>query len=231
MIFSDPRRVARLVLALVLLGCGDYPRNSPFDPGVPVQLRIEGPDTLSAVGQSIQLTLRTDPPYRHETPDWHATNLRGPAQVSIDPSGRLTITSDPSIPDAWPVGARQEIAVTAELGGGRRASTLVYFIHRAVGLHADDCAGNRTITLDSLHRTASLCASYVDPRGVLFERTAVDPLYATARDNSIIAFSVNYFSPYLGHANYTLERRKVGSTWIELRTSFEIGRASCRERV
>ena len=216
MIFSDGRTVAWLALAVAMLGCGDYPRDNPFDPAVPLYLRIDGPTELTAVGETVQLTLHTSPA-TSEAPVWHALVANGTVQVSIDQSGRLTVNSDPALPDPWIVGARQPILVTAELGSGRRsATTLVYFAHQATGLRADDCAGHKTITLDSLHSTAPICATYVDPRGVLFQRTPVDPLYATARDSSVIALPISFVAPNRGHPNYSVERRRVGSTWVVL---------------
>jgi hypothetical protein len=55
--------IARVVLLLVVAGCGDFAHTSPYDEETPVTVEIVGPDVvhLGVDAQPIQYSVRTSP--------------------------------------------------------------------------------------------------------------------------------------------------------------------------
>jgi hypothetical protein len=210
MTICERARVAALGAACVLLcACGDYQRDSGFDPNVHVNLFISGPDSAVAVGDTVRFALTTVPAYPHEPAHWDVINNEGSVEVSIDQTGKLTITRDPNTLSSG--GGRQYMRIRATLGGGRSATRLFYFRHDAIGLYLDDCYGHKAITLDSLRPTAALCAVYVDKRGVHFENTPPQSLRASARTGGIVSLSLE---PQRPTDDWSVGRVNVGTSYV-----------------
>ena len=78
---SDPVRARRVAVCVALIGAvavadcggGEYVHSNPFDPVVPVTLRIEGPDKTVAQFDTVRFKVVTDPVYDYGSAVWSAT--------------------------------------------------------------------------------------------------------------------------------------------------------------
>jgi hypothetical protein len=209
------RRAALAVLAsLVIVACGDYAHSNPFDPAMPVELTIVGPDTLTAIGDTARFTLSTSPEFAHEEPTWTIESVT-PTTSSfyIERIGAgVFLTRAFNAVRSQPTTA----TIVATLGGGRKAKTRFTIFPRPVTLRVDDCGVRaiRTISHSAITATTYLCARLLDRRNnaILTNDTAV----ATARNPSMVAISLRAINPANGET-YWVTGLDTGMTQIVVR--------------
>jgi hypothetical protein len=80
--------------AIIVVACGDpYVRTNPYDPDVPVEMVISGPDTLFSLSEFAQYTVQTAPAFPDSAIVWAAdtvTIFQGDTSYVIDGSVYLT---------------------------------------------------------------------------------------------------------------------------------------------
>ena len=210
MIGSPTRRLAALLfLALSVTACGDFTRANPFDPGVRVKLAISGPDSAFSVGERLQFSLNTTPPFAHEPPTWWLSDTHGTMEAEIDQSGIFTVKLER--PFGSMLGATQDVTVHVRLGGDRVAQKKVIFIHRPVRLCLLNCDPNKTVRLDSIRPDVEAPIAYVDARGNFI---APSPSMTIVTRMSGVVDLVLTSNSSGGLQYYRISRKALGSTWV-----------------
>jgi len=184
---SDRMRMHRigftcaLLGAATLVGCGgEFVHSNPFDPAVPVTLRIEGPDKTVAQFDTVRFKLTTDPAYDFGAVVWSATG----GLEKLDENGtfrapRIGLYSGP-------------VQITAALGP-RKAQTTVMVTYQPASFRMYSCAdSSRTITITALDTVGGACATVYDARGGFISSNSSPPLpiIATSLDTSIATINV-----------------------------------------
>jgi len=181
---SDPVRmrcvafITALLCSAALVACGgpEFVHSNPFDPSVPVTLRINGPDKTVAQFDTVRFKVVTDPAYDYGSAVWSATG----GLEKLDDNGtfrapRIGQFSGP-------------VQVTATLGP-RTAQATVMVTYQPVSFRMRSCAdSSRTITINALDTTAVACATVYDARGGVISVYGM-PISVVARslDTSVAA--------------------------------------------
>lgn len=179
---SDHVRARRIAITVALLcspglancGGGELLRNNPFDPVVPVTLRVEGPDKTVAQFDTVRFKVITDPAYDYGSAVWSATG----GLDKLDESGtfrapRIGLYAGP-------------VQVTATIGP-RKAQATIMVTYQPASFRMRSCAdSSRTIVISALQTTAEACATVYDARGGVISVWGIPiPLVATPLDPSI----------------------------------------------
>jgi hypothetical protein len=179
---SDHVRARRVAITLALLcspalvdcGGGEFVRSNPFDPVVPVSLRIEGPDKTVAQFDTVRFKVTTDPAYDHDSAVWSVTGVL----EKLDENGtfrapRIGQYSGP-------------VQVTATIGP-RKAQATIMVTYQPASFRMRGCAdSSRTIEISALDTIAQACATVYDARGGVISVWGIPiPIVATPLDTSI----------------------------------------------
>ena len=171
-----------IVCAVALVDCGDFVRTNPFDPSVPVTLRIDGPTQTVAQFDTVRFTVTTTPEYDHEPAVWSVT---GGFLEKLDENGtfrapRIGVYSGPA-------------QVTARIAT-RSTFTSVQVTYKPASFRMFSCDdSSRTIAVSSLDATANACGTAYDAHGGVlntYGAPAVTPLVATSLDATTVAIGV-----------------------------------------
>jgi len=165
---SDHARVRRVAVtmavlcAAALVACsGEFARNNPFDPAVPVELHIEGPDKTVAQFDTVHFTLVTEPDFDHGPVEWTASR----ELEKLDENGTFRA------PRVFGVGGFVDITART---AARTATKRITISYQPASFRVHNCADttSRTIELAALDTTAFVCATVYDARGGI-----LDPAY------------------------------------------------------
>jgi hypothetical protein len=160
------RRATLFIVALVVgitASCGDFVRNNPFDPAVPVTLTIKGPDSAFAQYDTLRFTVTTDPVYDYDDVEWQSGGLQ-----KIDNNGTYQVAAI-SVYN----GRATTVPITVRIGT-RTATKNVYIDFKPVGFSARFCGdvgravllnGARTAILDWIGEYVDVCINSLDARG------------------------------------------------------------------
>jgi hypothetical protein len=181
---SDPVRARRVAVCVALIGAvavadcggGEYVHSNPFDPVVPVTLRIEGPDKTVAQFDTVRFKVVTDPVYDYGSAVWSATG--GLEKLDENGTFRAPRTGQFSGP----------VQVTATLGP-RKAQATVMVTYQPASFRMRNCTdGSRTIQISALDSTAQPCVTVYDARGGIISVYGIPiSLVATSLDTSVAA--------------------------------------------
>jgi len=205
MIGSDRlRRGALGVTALIVLAaasCEDFPQVNPFDPHAVLTLTLTGPDSVTAIGDTISFEVRTA---KGEAVDQLATWDVPSFLAPLSAPGKFVVTG--GTPTARVTGT-----LTVHVSASQ-SSKPILFAQKATSLSLSWCPlGIKTTTFtaltppsDPMRDVATVCNDLLDRRGNVVRDPST--LSGVIRDTSIVRFvtpdqlNVNAFA--------------VGSTWI-----------------
>lgn len=159
---SERARFARAVAVIVALAlgitvnsCGEFVRNNPFDPAVPVTLTVHGPDSAFAQFDTLHFTVTTDPVYDYDDVEWLPSGLK-----KADNNGTYVVG-----PTSTYNGQPTTVAVTVRIGS-RTASKNVNLVFKPVGFGVRLCNDDsHAVLLDWIGKPAVVCTSILDARG------------------------------------------------------------------
>jgi hypothetical protein len=97
------RRLAALLGAMVIVAffaCGDpYLHTNPYDPAVPVQVNITGPDSLFSYGEVAQYSVRTIPAFSDSAITWNIDTTTIHRGGNVDTIIGCCLTANPGTGD------------------------------------------------------------------------------------------------------------------------------------
>ena len=97
------RRIVALCGAAVLVAafaCGDpYKHTNPYDPAVPVEMNITGPDSLFSYGEAAQYTVRTIPAFPDSAITWNIDTTTIHRGGNVDTIIGCCLTANPGTGD------------------------------------------------------------------------------------------------------------------------------------
>jgi hypothetical protein len=177
--------IAALALGVTTTSCGEFVRNNPFDPAVPVKITIQGPDSAFAQFDTLRFTLTTDPVYDYAgLVEWQIGGLQ-----RIDNNGTYQVG-----PIANYSGQPTRVSVTARIGS-RTASKDVDIVFKPAGFAVHFCSdGSHTATFSAIGQRANLCASVLDARGGVISTTQNPPLPSRSLDTTVVQVDTLYAS-------------------------------------
>ena len=207
MIGSDRGRggIALCVAALTVLAaassCEDFPRTNPFDQHAVLTLVLTGPDSVTAIGDTISFEVRTA---KGEAVDQLATWDVPSFLAPLNAPGKFLVTG--GLPTARGAGT-----LTVHVDASQSSKTIL-FAQKATSLSLGWCPLRiKTTTFtaltppsDPMRDVATVCNDLLDRRGNVVRDSST--LSGVIRDTSIVRFvtpdqlNVNAFA--------------VGSTWI-----------------
>jgi hypothetical protein len=149
--------VAALGIVLVAAGCGQFARDNPFDPAVPVTLTLAGPDSAFAQLDTLRFSVTTDPAYDFDPPEWTVFNLE-----PLDEPGAFRVPR----PDGSAVGATWTAVITVRIGE-RSVTKFVGIDLKPVRFTVGNCVdGTKSVLLESLEVPGFACLTFYDERGL-----------------------------------------------------------------
>lgn len=162
--------VAAMLATMSASDCGEFARTNPFDPAVPVTVKITGPDSAFGQFDTLHFAFSTDPVYDHRLVEWQLSGLQrldNDGTYRVGPIENYTIR---------PVTLTVSVRVDS-----RTATKTVSVVFPPAGLRVRTCQGNaREMTFASLTQWVDLCVSVVDRRGGVISMNSENPP-ATAR--------------------------------------------------
>ena len=188
-------------IALAAASCEDFPQVNPFDPHATLTLTLTGPDSVTAIGDTISFEVRTA---KGEAVDRLATWDVPPFLAQLNAPGKFLVTRGTPT-------ARSAGTLTVHVDASQSSKTIL-FAQKATSLSLSWCPlGIKTTTFtaltppsDPMRDVATVCNDLLDRRGNVVRDPAT--LSGVIRDTSIVRFvtpdqlNVNAFA--------------VGSTWI-----------------
>jgi hypothetical protein len=142
---------------LLAVGCGEFVRNNPFDPAVPVTLTLSGPDSAFAQLDTLRFTVATDPAYDFDPPEWTVVNLE-----PLGEPGTFRVRKA----DGDATGASYGASVSVRIGQ-RTVTKLVGVNLKPVSFAVRNCAdGSDSVLLESLEQIGMACWTAYDARGL-----------------------------------------------------------------
>jgi hypothetical protein len=188
------RRLGALGLAVLVAGCGEFAPVNQYDPNYRIALSIAGPDTVSTFGDTIQLSIVSDPVWTGEPPAWTANPNGGLRWLG---NGRFVSTTSTYKPIA--------VTIVANVGPHSVQRALVL---RAVAVSLRYCnlaPPNHTDTVFAKLGTAGpVCLSSVlDSGGTRITLPSNLPIAVVSRDTSIA--KAEWWGP---------EPEAAGQTWF-----------------
>jgi hypothetical protein len=170
-----------VVCAIALVDCGEFVRTNPFDPNVPVTLRIEGPTQTVAQFDTVRFTVTTSPEYDHDPAVWSVTSgfLEKLDENGTFRAPRIGVYSGP-------------VQVTARIGT-RSTFTSLQVTYQPASFRMFSCDdSSRTIGISSLDATANACGTAYDARGAVLNTYGPPPvsLVATSLDPSTVTIGL-----------------------------------------
>jgi hypothetical protein len=182
------RSKAALLASCLLIACGDFTHSNPFDPETRVTLTITGPDTVTAIGDTLQFTLSTSPQFAHEAPEWRIEQppLNQNFAVLWVRGGILRSATAEAV-HVRPT----DVRITAGLRSGRVARKTITFLPRPVALRVDGCSPGplRAISHSAIGGGTWICTRIVDRRGTML--LTDDVPVGTVRQPSVASLGVN----------------------------------------
>jgi hypothetical protein len=191
MAVSELKRIGRaafvafaVAVGIAASSCGEYVRNNPFDPAVPVTLTIHGPDSAFAQFDTLRFTVTTDPVYDYDDVQWESGGLQ-----KIDNNGMYQVG-----PTSVFGGRATTVPVTVRIGT-RTATKNVYINFKPVGFSARFCGdvgravlldGGRTAILDWIGESVNVCANILDARGGIITTSLSPQSAARPLDTTIV---------------------------------------------
>ena len=174
--------IVALALGITATSCGEFVRNNPFDPAVPVKVTIEGPDSAFAQFDTLHFTLTTDPAYDYAgLVEWQIGGLQ-----KIDNNGTYQVG-----PIATYSGQPTRVTVGVRIGT-RTASKEVNVVFRPVGFSARFCQGDSLAdSVSSFAATATVCTTVLDARGGVIATNPTDPLITARVLDTLVARIAN----------------------------------------
>ena len=180
-------RVARSLVAIaVLLGgaaCNDYPRTNPLDAGATVSLVLDGPDSVTAVGDTVTFELRSAQGESFtDYSSWAPPEFLRP----LDRRGHFIVTGTRDV-------ARATGTIMASLNANVASKTITYSLQPA-SLTVDDCYNERKVLffpallIPSKESVGAqfVCVTLKDRRG--FRLPDVSSVSRTIRDQRVLRF-------------------------------------------
>jgi hypothetical protein len=177
------RRGALLAITVLLTisvsDCGEFAHTNPFDPAVPVNVTITGPDSAFAQFDTLHFALTTDPAYDYADVQWEMSGLQ-----RIDNSGTYRVGAIENYA-AKPI----TVTVTARVDS-RTASKTVNVVFRPAVFRARNCVDDsRSLTLDALADFIFVCTAAYDRHGGFIGKNveiAPDQLVEQSLDTTIV---------------------------------------------
>lgn len=199
--------IVALASGILASSCGEFVRNNPFDPAVPVKLTVQGPDSAFAQFDTLHFTLTTDPVYDYAgLVEWQISGLQ-----KVDNNGTYQVG-----PIGTYSGQPARVAVSVRIGS-RTASKDVNIVFKAVGTSASFCRSlpggsflldsARAKVLDWIGQSVEVCANTVDAHGGII---------ATARQLSSSARSLDTTVATINPFGTTIVAAGNGTTGIVL---------------
>ena len=189
------------VISLVTVSCEDFPPTNPFDKHAVLTLVLTGPDSVTAIGDTISFQVRTA---KGEAVDQLATWDLPPFLAPTNTPGQFFVTG-------FSTPVRGTGTVTVHLNANQ-TSKAILFAQKATSLSVNWCPyGTKTTTFtaltppgDPMRDVAIACDDLLDRRGNVVRDPST--LSGIIRDTSIVRF----MTPDLLNVNAFA----VGSTWI-----------------
>lgn len=185
--FGAAAAVAAMLLAN---SCTDFTRTNPFDPAVPVTLTVSGPDSTFSQFDTVKFTVKTDPAYDYDPPEWSLGGL-----LRLDNNGTYQVR------DIASYGRRAtQVTISVKIGP-RTATKSVIVTFQPKALRVRNCSdGTRTVTFTALGPQSAvwLCTTVVDARGGVIVQDADAPPYtlvARVLDSSVVKGSSRVLEP------------------------------------
>ena len=174
---SERKRVGRVSLLVAAMlatmsasDCGEFARTNPFDPAVPVTVKITGPDSAFGQFDTLHFAFSTDPEYDHRIVEWQLSGLQ---KLDNDGTYRVGPIENYTVK---PVTLTVSVRVDS-----RTATKTVSVVFPPAALRVRTCQTNaREVTFASLTEWVDLCVSVVDRRGGVISTNSENPP-ATAR--------------------------------------------------
>jgi hypothetical protein len=206
MIASDRARVrlARCIVATFALGvgaaCGDFPRTNPLDPGARLDLVLEGPDSVTSVGDTVSFQVRSADG-EDLTP---FVTWRTPAFLTqVTGEGRFVVLGSQGF-------ARIAGTLTAVLGASEVSRPFTW-AQQPFSLRVDDCTNQKLLTFtalmipnDTWSDSKQVCATAFDRRGFTVPTDSI--ITATFRDPDVARF--------VTADQHFVNAQSVGSTFL-----------------
>lgn len=200
------RPAAPLALMLALYGCGaEWKPSSPYDPAMPLTIRITGPDTLFSFADTLQFDAETTPAWSAEWPSkvvtWKSSDL-----LSLG-EGRFV---------AIPVTADGPKRVTAQIGD-RIDTAFVFLRRRAARLRAFTCADTRDSATLATNGVMSVCAMFYGRDGYPVTPSAAPaPATAFPADPSLVSVGAQPTNVNGNVLEFVARGLREGSTWVRI---------------
>jgi len=180
--------------------CGDLPRSNPYDPSGVLQIVLTGPDSVTAVGDTVTFEVRST---TGESLDQLATFTTPPFLSETGRRGQFVAVAAGTL-------ARVEGTITAHVNANAAAKSFV-FSQQPSSLTVDDCAASKVMSFTALGIADHpfvygelICAHLLDRRGFPLPVLLADAW--RSRNESVVKVAIE--------SQAVLNATGVGSTYV-----------------